>query len=103
MSVPIKVNFDALTGLGARLDAIGASFASLRVNPSADAAALGDAKLATEFDRFCQSWNQGRQQITHELSTVTQVVRFAVDQYGQAEKDIIGGTGGSGSVVEGSK
>jgi hypothetical protein len=103
MSVPIKVNFDALSALRARLEAIGASFASLRVNPSADASALGDARLASEFDRFCRNWSQGRQQITHELSVVAQAVQFALAQYGEAEKDIIGGTSASGSSSKGTK
>ena len=100
MSVPIKVNFEALTELGNRLEAIAASFTSLRVNPSADAAALGDARLAAEFDRFCQSWNQGRGQIAHELSVVIQTVKFAVAQYNEAEIDITGESSASGASSE---
>jgi hypothetical protein len=99
VSQPIKANFEALTQLGSRFDAIGSSFNSLPVHPAVDSAALGDGKLATQLEAFFSGWSQGRQRISQEIASVSKVVKFAVTQYGQADGDVAASAAGSSAAT----
>jgi hypothetical protein len=96
----IQANFEALSQLATRIDAVHSAFAQMPQHPIPDDGAVGEATLATEIDRFFSDWSQGRQRIELEIQNISKVVMYALQEYVGAEKKILSGASTSVGGVE---
>jgi hypothetical protein len=96
----IQANFEALSQLATRIDAVHSAFEQMPQHPSPDEGAIGEPTLATEIDRFFSDWSQGRQRIELEIQNISKVVLYALQEYIGAERKILSGASISAGGVE---
>ncbi|HEX8629948.1 MAG TPA: hypothetical protein VF755_17460 [Catenuloplanes sp.] len=85
-AVDLHVDLEALTNLRAELDAVRAELAAVGGGGlRADAAVLGDARVAAAVDEFVAGWRDGRERIQAELTQCVVGLTDAITAYQQSE------------------
>jgi hypothetical protein len=98
-SSEIQANFEALSQLAARVDAIHTAFAGMPQHPAADAGEVGEGNLAQALDHFFSDWSQGRQQIEQKIQVVSQDVLYALKEYVGAERAVLAIEPATGALI----